>query len=207
MNRLLLYLSFFLLTAAALTSCDEVTEEDAYANWSERNIAFADSIKALAGNNLFNLNAEGDLIDRFEVGEIFGLQTTASTNMGAQYVYCKKVVKNLDGARPFYTSSVSAYYYGTLINGDMFDGNFEGYGALDRGVLDPVTKAPTDFDSPATFSVSGVIAGWTWALQYMHEGERWMLYVPYQSAYGTSDYSSIPGYSTLTFDLVLDEVL
>lgn len=207
MKKLLLYLPFFLLLAGSFASCDEVLEEDAYANWPERNAAFADSIKALAGNNLFNLNTEAEQIDRFEVGEIFGLQTTASTNVGAQYVYCKKVVKNLDGDRPFYTSSVSAYYYGTYITGESFDGNFEGYGAQDRGVLDPEAKAPTAFDSPTTFAVSSVIAGWTWALQYMHEGERWMLYIPCQSAYGTSDYQDIPAYSTLTFDLVLDEVL
>ena len=43
----------------------------------------------------------------------------------------------------------------------------------------------------------------------MKTGERWMLYIPYQSGYGTGGNSSgnIPGYSALTFDLDLVEVV
>ena len=44
------------------------------------------------------------------------------------------------------------------------------------------------------------------ALQYMRVGERWMLYIPWQSAYGSSGNSSgtIPGYTSLTFDVYLE---
>ena len=126
---------------------------------------------------------------------------------GDQYVYCKKITANPDGRRPLYTESVSAYYYGTLITGDRFDGNFTGYSALDQGTLNATDKAPTEFDAPSEFSVSGVIAGWTAALQLMKTGERWMLYIPYQSGYGTSGSGSILGYSALTFDLDLVEVV
>ena len=47
------------------------------------------------------------------------------------------------------------------------------------------------------------------ALQYMREGERWMLYVPYQSGYGAKPATGItvPGYSTLIFDIILDEIV
>jgi FKBP-type peptidyl-prolyl cis-trans isomerase FklB len=46
-------------------------------------------------------------------------------------------------------------------------------------------------------------------LQLMRMGERWMLYIPYQSGYGINDYTApystntIPGGSLLTFDLQL----
>ena len=59
------------------------------------------------------------------------------------------------------------------------------------------------------FEVSGVVAGWAAALQLMRMGERWMLYIPYQSGYGINDYTApystntIPGGSLLTFDLQL----
>ena len=108
--------------------------------------------------------------------------------------------------RQVYTNTVETHYYGTLITGDTFQGTFEGYGATDRGVLDPETKAPTAFDSPRQFSVSGVITGWTAALQYMHVGERWMLYIPYQSGYGESGSNNVLGYSALTFDLQLEGI-
>lgn len=131
---------------------------------------------------------------------------------GAQYVYCKKLVKNETGERPLYTgyhSKVNAYYYGTYVNGEEFDGCFDGYSAIDRDIPIPPVKEPTVFDSFVDFEVSGVVAGWAAALQLMRMGERWMLYIPYQSGYGINDYTApystntIPGGSLLTFDLQL----
>lgn len=208
MNKCLLYLSLFLFLTVGFAACDEVEEVGEYDNWEPRNTAFIDSIHALAADRLLPLNAVLEEADKFEPGEMFGLETTASTTVGKQYVYCKKIVKNTTGPVPVYTNTVETHYYGTLITGDSFQGTFEGYGATDRGVLDPETKAPTAFDSPTSFSInnSGLRLGWVAALQYMHVGERWMLYIPYQSGYGESDYGSIPGYSALTFDLQLEGI-
>ena len=208
MNKCLLYLSLFLFLSVGFAACDEVEEVGEYDNWESRNTAFIDSIHALAADRLLPLNAAQEEADKFEPGEMFGLETTASTTAGKQYVYCKKIVKNTAGAVPVYTNTVETHYYGTLITGDTFGGTFEGYAATDCGVLDPETKAPTAFDSPTSFSInnSGLRLGWVAALQYMHVGERWMLYIPYQSGYGESDYGSIPGYSALTFDLQLEGI-
>ena len=41
------------------------------------------------------------------------------------------------------------------------------------------------------------------ALQNMHKGDYWRVYIPSELGYGTSDYSTIPGYSVLVFDLTL----
>lgn len=41
----------------------------------------------------------------------------------------------------------------------------------------------------------------------MRAGERWMLYIPWQSAYGSSGNGNIKGYSALTFDVCLNEVV
>ena len=151
--------------------------------------------------------------DEMEEGELFAIQVpTTSTNMIPQYAYCKKLVKKETGERPNfdgYNSTVKAFYYGTLITGDEFDGNFDGYGATDRDIPLPLSsdsKWHTEFNSSSEFTVSEVIPGWRWALQYMRVGERWMLYIPWQSAYGSSGNSSgtIPGYTSLTFDVYLE---
>lgn len=207
MNKCLLYLSLFLFLSVGFAACDEVEEVGEYDNWEPRNTAFIDSIHALAADRLLPLNAAQEEADKFEPGEMFGLETTASTTAGKQYVYCKKIVKNTAGAVPVYTSSVEAHYYGTLITGDTFGGTFEGYAATDCGVLDPETKAPTAFDSPTAYSVSGAYwgTGWVSALQYMHVGERWMLYIPYQSGYGTGT-SSLLENSAFTYDLQLESI-
>ena len=192
-------LSFLLVLAGMFTSCEEVEKAGKYDNWRERNEAFIDSLNALKPVNVFameNFNA-------IEEGQLFKIQVqSTSTTNEPQYIYCKKITKKSTGDLPIYTSAVSAYYYGTTILGDKFDGNFTGYTALDKTFSG--NKEPnTEFDVPADFSVSGLIPGWTTALQYMLAGERWMLYIPWQSAYGSGGNSNIMGYSTLAFDIEL----
>ena len=49
------------------------------------------------------------------------------------------------------------------------------------------------------------IDGLSTALQQMHLGDRWVVYVPHQYGYGTVNNSSpfVPAYSTLIFDITL----
>ena len=205
MKRLFKTICFVLPLAALLfASCEEVQEASKYDNWPARNEAYIDSIAGETGK-VFVATLED--ADRMEPGRLFAIATTSGTTAGEQYVYCKKITANPEGRRPLYTETVSAYYYGTLITGDKFDGNFTGYSAVDRQELNAEDKKPTEFDAPAEFAVSGVITGWTAALQLMRTGERWMLYIPYQSAYGTSGSGSIPGYSALAFDIILDDIV
>lgn len=69
------------------------------------------------------------------------------------------------GKSPKATDNVTTNYRGTLIDGTEFDSSYK------RG-------------QPATFPVSGVIPGWTEALQLMKEGGKWQLFVPPNLAYG-----------------------
>jgi FKBP-type peptidyl-prolyl cis-trans isomerase FklB len=69
------------------------------------------------------------------------------------------------GPKPKAADTVVCNYRGTLIDGTEFDSS---YG---RG-------------SPSSFPVSGVIKGWTEALQLMPVGSKWRLVVPASLAYG-----------------------
>lgn len=215
MKRLfLLFLPFLLFITSTFVACEEVEEPSIYDNWQQLNEAFADSIKTLTGDNYV---ATLEQADNMEVGKLYAISTP-----DGEYVYCKKLMENKEGERPMYSgyhSKVSTYYYGTLITGKKFDGNFDGYSSLDQnlptfsvpenGKWPTEGEWPTDFNSPTTFAVTGVIVGWTWALQYMRTGERWMLYIPWQIGYGSGGDSSgaIPGYTTLTFDVILDSIV
>ena len=209
----LLFLPFLLFVAGAFVACEEVEEAGKYDNWQPRNEAFIDSIKAETGDNIL---ATIEQADNMKVGTLYAI-LVANSSYPSQYVYCKKLVENKNGVRPNYSgfnSTVSAYYYGTNILGEEFSGNFDGYGALDQKIKLPLTEESkwyTAFDSPVTFAVTSTsyVVGATWPLQFMRTGERWILYVPWQSGYGSSGNSSgtIPGYSTLTYDLILNSIV
>jgi FKBP-type peptidyl-prolyl cis-trans isomerase FklB len=112
-----------------------------------------------------------------------GVQTTAS---GLQY----EVITQGTGPKPTVNDSVEVNYVGTLINGNEFDNSYK------RG-------------QSITFLVTGVIKGWTEALQLMNAGSKYKLYIPYELAYGTNDVGngSIPGGSVLVFEVELLRVV
>lgn len=201
--------NWFLLSlvciCCCLIACSEQAEISKYDNWQERNEAFIDSVATLASSRIV---ANEEQAASMAVGELFAVKDEqVSTDQHTYYIYCKKITANNEGRRPLYTETVSAFYYGSLITGDKFDGNFTGFAATYQGTLNPAIMAPTAFDAPTSFSVTGVISGWTAVLQFMRTSERWMVYIPWQCAYGSDGYSTIPGYSTLAFDIQLEKVV
>lgn len=86
--------------------------------------------------------------------------------------------------KPTATDQVKVHYEGKLINDKVFDSS------IARG-------------EPITFGLNQVIKGWTEGLQLIGEGGKVTLYIPSDIAYGNTDQSSIPGGSTLVFDVEL----
>src|SRR5438067_6483210 len=109
-----------------------------------------------------------------------GVKTTAS---GLQY----KVMKDGSGAQPKSSDTVTVNYRGTLTDGTEFDSSYK------RG-------------QPATFAVSGVIKGWTEALQLMKVGSKYQLFIPPSLAYGDQGRPGIPPNSLLIFEVELMDV-
>jgi FKBP-type peptidyl-prolyl cis-trans isomerase len=108
------------------------------------------------------------------------VKTTVS---GLQY----KVISTGTGVSPTTSNRVTVHYTGKLIDGTIFDSSVQ------RG-------------QPATFAVTGVIRGWTEALQLMHEGDKWILYIPQELGYGANGNGQIPPYAALIFELELIKV-
>jgi FKBP-type peptidyl-prolyl cis-trans isomerase FklB len=104
---------------------------------------------------------------------------------GLQY----KVLVEGKGKMPKLSSTVTTQYSGKLLDGTEFDSSYK------RG-------------EAATFPCSGVIKGWTEALQLMKEGSKWELYVPPDLAYGPAGTGggAIPPNATLIFQVELISV-
>ncbi len=106
------------------------------------------------------------------------------TDSGLQY----KILKKGTGEAPKATDKVTVNYEGRLLNGKVFDSSYK------RG-------------QPATFQVGQVIKGWTEALQMMHVGAKWRLFIPSKLAYGARGAgNAIEPNQMLIFDVQLLKV-
>jgi FKBP-type peptidyl-prolyl cis-trans isomerase len=112
-----------------------------------------------------------------------GVQITAS---GLQY----RVLKQGNGPSPTVNDTVRCNYRGTLLNGTEFDSSARHGG-------------------PAEFRIApGLIQGWIEALQKMHVGDKWQLFVPPNLAYDMDPPGPpIEPNSLLVFDIELVEIV
>ncbi len=96
-----------------------------------------------------------------------------------------KIIKsgNLSANTPNRGSVVTVHYTGKTINGKTFDSS--------RGGVAPA------------FRLRDLIPGWIIALQQMHPGDKWEVYIPAEQAYGRRSQPGIPGGSTLIFEIEL----
>jgi peptidylprolyl isomerase len=98
-------------------------------------------------------------------------------------IYYRVIKKGQGGASPNRNSIVTVHYTGTTINGKKFDSSRSG-------------------TAPA-FRLRDLIPGWIIALQQMHVGDQWEIYIPAEQGYGRFSQPGIPGGSTLIFDIQL----
>ena len=107
------------------------------------------------------------------------------TPSGLQY----EVIKMGTGPMPTAESTVKVHYVGTLIDGTEFDSSYKR-------------------NSPAEFPVTGVIPGWTEALQLMPVGSKFKIVLPETIAYGANGAGDmIKPFSTLIFEVELLEIV
>ena len=99
-------------------------------------------------------------------------------------VYYKVITQGRnDGKHPAPRNVVTAHYTGWTINGKKFDSS--------RGGV------------PLACRLCDLIEGWIIAMQQMHVGDKWEVYIPAEMGYGKFSQPGIPGGSTLIFEIEL----
>ena len=129
----------------------------------------------------------GVLIGGGLVSGLFNSNETEDTTMQAQDAQLQiedKIVGTGDVAVS--GKQVTVHYTGVFTDGTKFDSS------VDRGV-------------PFTFTLGAgmVIKGWDLGVEGMKVGGKRILVIPPQLGYGENDYQSIPGNSTLIFQIEL----
>ena len=185
---------FGLLLFASCKEEDDEVEE--YANWQAVNEQFM--------QNKFDYAAAGNDANWFYIKNYTFSDSVAATSQNSIVVHVLESGTGTDC--PLYTDSVLVNYRGNLIKSTSYTYTYDSELGLtfDQsfvGEYSPETALP------ASFSVSNLVDGFTTALLHMHVGDRWRVYMPYGLAYGESGNSSgsvtIPGYSTLSFEIQL----
>ena len=116
--------------------------------------------------------------------------TTYATKNSISYVtdpsgLMYQIINPGTGTKPRSTSTVSAAYTGTFMDGKVFDSS----------------------TTPISFPLTGVIKAWQIAVPLIAPGGEIKIITPSSLAYGSSGYSSIPGNTPLYFDIKLSSIV
>ncbi len=177
----------------SLSSCSEESDEiEEFPDWQETNDSHFSSIY----DEATRLIALGDPTWKLFLNWSLPLENSAYTASIDDYIVVEVLEEGTGSGCPLYTDNVWVHYRGRLLpsvsypSGYIFDQSY--YGDFNEQTA-----------SPVSFTASALVDGFTTALLYMHIGDYWRVYIPYNLGYGTYGSGSIPGYSLLIFDIKL----
>ena len=116
-------------------------------------------------------------------------------------------------AAPFDASSVTSLQKEILVNGtgdevkstDSINASYFGW-TSDGKIFDSSLKRDASADAPVTFSLGGVIQGWTKGLTGQRVGSTIKLTIPADQGYGTTGSGIIPANAPLQFIVVINSI-
>lgn len=190
--QFLLYAFAALLAAGSLVACSESDgEEDEYANWKERNDNYWTTLYTSTQQRI----AAGD--KSWRIYPLWALTDSTATH-DFDHIVVQVLESGSETESPISTDTVVIHYSGRLIpttghpDGYNFEKSWSGTFSSNTAL-------------PVKFAANGGIDGFNTALQQMHRGDHWIVYIPYEAAYGSSESgsSAIPLYSNLIFDIRL----
>lgn len=180
---------FCLLLSSSFSfmSCsEENAEEDEYANWKARNEEMTERWAQMAAN--------GQLTKYLT----YSKEQSASGLTSSDYIYVEVLSEGSGTESPIFTDYARMAYRGHLIptasysEGRVFDQTFLGdFDWKTAGMVDMTADIMCD--------------GFSTALMNMNVGDYWRVYMPYQLGYGSAEYSGIPAYSNLVFEIALKD--
>lgn len=184
-NLIFAVFAFVLMSVFASCSEEDNTVEE-FPDWRNRNETYFSDIW-----NTAKLNSDGS----WKTFLSYALEDTIPTTSD-DYIAVKVLREGTGSGCPMFTDSVKVNYRGRLIPSTSYP---DGY-VFDQTYIGEYNP---DTAYPSTMYVGGFVDGFATALQHMHIGDYWRVYIPYTLGYGSSDSDVIPAYSTLIFDVEL----
>lgn len=206
MKKCVWYLCCLFLSAFALVACEENDATfNKYEGWKQRNVVYFEQVADTARRAIAAAKAEyGDQWEQNCDWRMYqSYYKVAGSAAKLTDSICVKVLNAGTGKGcPMSTDTVRVHYRGMLMpTKDVINGK----DTIVQDVFDYSFVPPLDLNLafPKLLGVSGTITGFGTALQYMHCGDRWMIYIPETLGYGGTAQDKIPAYSTIMFDVTL----
>lgn len=180
-----------LVALTAFTSCSESSDdtENDFDDWQNRNEAYYNNVYREAENAVKSGSDDWKIISKWSIDDNVATPTDR--------IVVKVLQKGTGTESPLFTDYVKVFYRGRLIPSVNYP---QGY-VFDQSYTTPELNPETS--AAAVFNVSRFVDGFATAVQHMHVGDHWLVYIPYQLGYGTVKSGSVPAFSTLIFDVYL----
>ena len=194
MKRVLFLFSLVCLTTLFVACSEENDTVEEFPNWQENNDKYFNALYQRATEK--TLGNPWTAIREWSLPTDYNAQST-------DHIVVRVIEKGEGTVSPLYTDSVTVIYSGRLLPSTSYPTGF----VFDQSFVDdfnPKTAAARGFRVS-----SNIVDGFATALQQMHCGDRWEVYIPANLGYGTAGNSSagVPGHSVLIFDLMLKDII
>lgn len=180
-------LSSFIFLLGSCSESDNTVEE--FPDWKNTNVNYWDKLYAETQAKVTVGDASWKTFKSYSIEDSLQSPNT-------DYIIVNVLTAGKGSGCPIYSDSVRVRYTGQLLPSTSYP---QGY------VFDTTNKnGATDATAGVVdMKISDLTAGFATALQRMHIGDQWDVYIPWTLAYGESGSSSIPGYSVLKFKIQL----
>lgn len=204
------YLGGIMLSAGLFTSCtenDDTVEE--YANWQSKNETYWDNLYTTTQQKIKGGDTSWKIILNYTFQNQKQTTGSALTYRPENYIIAHVEQAGTGTTSPLYSDSVSMHYMGRLIPSTTYTSGLIFDKSWSSNQFNAATSRPVHSYIGLTYDAEGkptsLVDGFTTALMSMHRGDHWTVYIPYQLGYGEKSSGVVPAYSTLIFDLRLND--
>lgn len=199
-----------MLSTGLFTSCtenDDTVEE--YANWQSKNETYWDNLYTTTQQKIKGGDTSWKIILNYTFQNQKQTTGSALTYRPENYIIAHVEQAGTGTTSPLYSDSVSMHYMGRLIPSTTYTSGLIFDKSWSTNQFNAATSRPVHSYIGLTYDAEGkptsLVDGFTTALMSMHRGDHWTVYIPYQLGYGEKNSGVVPAYSTLIFDLRLND--
>lgn len=199
-----------MLSTGLFTSCtenDDTVEE--YANWQSKNETYWDNLYTTTQQKIKSGDTSWKIILNYTFQNQKQTTGSALTYRPENYIIAHVEQAGTGTTSPLYSDSVSMHYMGRLIPSTTYTSGLIFDKSWSTNQFNAATSRPVHSYIGLTYDAEGkptsLVDGFTTALMSMHRGDHWTVYIPYQLGYGEKNSGVVPAYSTLIFDLRLND--